>query len=175
MIVPVRCESVEAVKYTYVGAYFNVFFPGDMGGDIVKTYCVATDSDKKISRIAPTVIIDRIIGLLTMLLIPGAVLLFNDLSIKVMIFGEQVEIDFLIYLGTVLVIIFIFLAMKIGSLIRIIKAMDIKSRIGKKVLFKADEILDGFVDKNNRYVSAVMWSVLSQLFLYIGCFYPAVN
>ena len=174
-LVPVGCGPLELVNYTYVGAYFNVFFPGDMGGDFVKTYCVAKDKKEKISRIVSTVIIDRVIGLLTMLVIPGVILVFNEINIKVVVFEKYIEIDLLIYFGAAVVTVIILTAMRIGRYIKNISKKNINNRIIGGALSKMSEMLDGYVDKTDGYVSAVMWSFLSQFFLYIGGYYIALS
>ena len=65
----------EAVRLTLVGNFFNNFLPTSVGGDIVKAMCAARVTKNTVSSVAG-VLMDRIFGLFTFILIPSFTLLF---------------------------------------------------------------------------------------------------
>jgi uncharacterized protein (TIRG00374 family) len=59
----------------FVGHFFNAFLFGATGGDVVKAYYVATEVPDKKAAVVSTVFIDRIIGLLGLILLTLVVIL----------------------------------------------------------------------------------------------------
>jgi uncharacterized membrane protein YbhN (UPF0104 family) len=58
----------NAFRLGFVGVFFNTFFPGAVGGDLVKAYYIARrQPDRKAAAVA-TVIIDRALGLFGLIL-----------------------------------------------------------------------------------------------------------
>ncbi len=53
---------------TYIGVFFNNFLPGSVGGDIARGMIVARGADRKAALVG-TILLDRIIGLGTMILL----------------------------------------------------------------------------------------------------------
>jgi glycosyltransferase 2 family protein len=53
----------------FVGQFFNAFMFGTTGGDVVKAYYVARETHHRKTEIAATVFIDRIIGLIALILL----------------------------------------------------------------------------------------------------------
>ena len=66
----------EATQLTCVGYFFNNFMPTAVGGDIVKAHYAAHFNKKKVKSYA-SVLMDRLIGLLTILIIAGTALTFD--------------------------------------------------------------------------------------------------
>jgi uncharacterized protein (TIRG00374 family) len=60
-----------------VGQFFNAFMLGTTGGDIVKAYCIAADSPERRTEIVSTVFIERLIGLLAIVMLAPAVMLLR--------------------------------------------------------------------------------------------------
>jgi len=58
-------RRIECIGMAYTGAFFSCFLPGATGGDVVKAYYVARDSDKKAEAVT-TVFFDRFFGLYCM-------------------------------------------------------------------------------------------------------------
>ncbi len=52
-----------------IGHFFNAFMPGAVGGDVVKAYYVAKETDHKKAQAVATVFIDRLIGLLALIML----------------------------------------------------------------------------------------------------------
>jgi hypothetical protein len=65
----------QAFRLTMVGCFFNFFMPGSTGGDVVKAYYAAKNSDRRADSVM-TVIIDRIVGLLGLVILAGLAGLF---------------------------------------------------------------------------------------------------
>ncbi|MEI6563507.1 MAG: lysylphosphatidylglycerol synthase transmembrane domain-containing protein [bacterium] len=59
----------------FIGLFFNSFMIGPTGGDLVKAYYTARETNHKKTEAVSTVFIDRIIGLLVLALIVGTVIL----------------------------------------------------------------------------------------------------
>lgn len=62
---------------TLIGMFFNFAIPGAVGGDLVKGYYVAQDHPGRRVAAATTVIMDRILGLYSMVLLAVLTILFN--------------------------------------------------------------------------------------------------
>ncbi len=64
------------VSYYLVGHFFNMFLPTKIGGDVIRIYDTSRDHGSTAQPLA-VVLVERISGLLTMLLLAALVLLFN--------------------------------------------------------------------------------------------------
>src|SRR5262249_9258247 len=51
-----------ALRYGFIGVFFNTFLPGSVGGDIIKAAALARAQDRRTVAVA-TVIMDRVIAL----------------------------------------------------------------------------------------------------------------
>ncbi|MEX0778018.1 MAG: lysylphosphatidylglycerol synthase transmembrane domain-containing protein [Phycisphaeraceae bacterium] len=69
----------KAFKLSMVGCFFNYCMPGTTGGDLIKAYYAARRSDRRTDSIM-SVFIDRVVGLLGLVLLAGIAGLFmlND-------------------------------------------------------------------------------------------------
>jgi len=56
---------------TYVGAFFNQFLPGAIGGDVARMVLTARDEERK-AAVAGTVLLDRVVGLAAMIVVATA-------------------------------------------------------------------------------------------------------
>jgi glycosyltransferase 2 family protein len=71
----VRVPFFTLVRLHYLGFFFNSFMPGGAGGDIVKAVYLLRHSAEK-ETAATMIFIDRLIGLIGLLLLGGTVVLF---------------------------------------------------------------------------------------------------
>lgn len=53
---------INALRLGLIGLFFSTCFPGSVGGDVVKAYCIAREQDRRTVAVA-TVVIDRVVGL----------------------------------------------------------------------------------------------------------------
>ena len=61
-------SNTKAIKLTLIGDFFSVAIPGSVSGDIVKAYYLARGKKQK-EKLITTIILDRLVGLYTMILI----------------------------------------------------------------------------------------------------------
>lgn len=62
----------RAIQINLVGAFYNTFMPGQTGGDLLKAYYAAKSARDHRTRAVLSVIIDRAIGLLALIMLGGA-------------------------------------------------------------------------------------------------------
>lgn len=61
----------------FVGQFFNAFLFGATGGDLVKAYYVASETHHRKTEVVSTVFIDRMIGLIGLIILTTAVMVFR--------------------------------------------------------------------------------------------------
>ncbi len=61
---------------TMIGAFFNTFMPGSVGGDLIKAWYVAGKEPQRRTKAVISVVIDRVLGLAVILLYSGITLFF---------------------------------------------------------------------------------------------------
>ncbi len=69
----------KAFKLSMVGCFFNYCMPGTTGGDVVKAYYAAARSERRADSIM-SVLIDRVVGLLGLVLLAGLAGLYMTLT-----------------------------------------------------------------------------------------------
>jgi uncharacterized protein (TIRG00374 family) len=67
----------RALEISFVAQFFNSFFLGSTGGDLMKAWYAARETHHKKTEAVVTVVIDRLIGLWAMLLFACAMMVFN--------------------------------------------------------------------------------------------------
>lgn len=72
----IRIGLARTFVLNMVGAFYNSFMPGSTGGDVIKAYYAAKHTTHR-TRAVLTVLIDRIIGLLALLVLGGAMAAFQ--------------------------------------------------------------------------------------------------
>lgn len=110
-----------AVRYNYIGLFFNSMLPGLTGGDLVKIYYAVRETHRK-AHAAATVLLDRAIGLFAM----GLLAVFAiSLSIKNPTL-RQVRIPEAIYLfmGLVVAGSLVFFSRKLRRVLRVERLLD---------------------------------------------------
>ena len=65
-----RLPLGASLRLSLIGALFSNFLPGSTGGDLVRVYLAARPNAGQRTEIATTLVIDRIIGLMALLLTP---------------------------------------------------------------------------------------------------------
>ncbi len=66
----------EIMRLGFIGCFFNTFMPGGMGGDVVKVAYIMRDTGKRAPVIASAAV-DRVLGMIGMLLLGGGVMLWS--------------------------------------------------------------------------------------------------
>lgn len=70
----------DAIRIGFIGAFFNTFTIGVIGGDALRAFYVTREMEDRTSEAISSVIADRIVGLLTMFTIASIMFLLSDLS-----------------------------------------------------------------------------------------------
>jgi len=73
----VAISSPRVLRLFFIGQFFNSFLPGSCGGDVVRVYYVFRETQLKRTEAASTVLVDRGIGLLTIILFACIMILFR--------------------------------------------------------------------------------------------------
>ncbi|MEL6428638.1 MAG: lysylphosphatidylglycerol synthase transmembrane domain-containing protein [Planctomycetota bacterium] len=68
----------DAFRYTYTGLFFNAVVPGINGGDVARAVAVVRDHPDRRSDALMTVVVDRAIGLVGMVVLGTALVLTTD-------------------------------------------------------------------------------------------------
>ncbi len=77
----VRLPLLESSNLTFVGYFFNNFLPTAVGGDIVKAMCAARLTGERVKSVT-SVLLDRLFGLFTFIIIPSVSFLFMTDKIR---------------------------------------------------------------------------------------------
>ncbi|MBN1554435.1 MAG: flippase-like domain-containing protein [Phycisphaerae bacterium] len=75
----IRIGLWEIVRLTFLGQFFNMVVPGTVGGDLVKAWYISKHTHKT-AGVIMTIFADRLVGLLELVLMAGAMLGFVLLS-----------------------------------------------------------------------------------------------
>jgi uncharacterized protein (TIRG00374 family) len=73
----ISISLTRAFVLNMVGAFYNSFMPGSTGGDVLKAYYAAKQAPTRRTAAVMSVIIDRIIGLLTLIILGGTMAAIN--------------------------------------------------------------------------------------------------
>src|SRR3989338_9281469 len=66
----------KLLSLSMIGAFFNTFMPGSVGGDLIKAWYVAGQEPDKRTRAIFTVLVDRVLGLSVIFCYAAITLLF---------------------------------------------------------------------------------------------------
>lgn len=71
--IDIRMPTLEVFRIGFIGCFFNTFMLGGLGGDVIKVAYVVRASGNRAGSVA-SVIVDRLLGLLGMIALGGAVM-----------------------------------------------------------------------------------------------------
>jgi len=77
----VRLTFWRSVQFTFAGNFFNFALPGTTGGDLIKAYYIAQLTHRKTEAVT-TVFLDRVIGLLGLMILASVMFLFSHTAIS---------------------------------------------------------------------------------------------
>lgn len=110
----------EMAKLTWIGLFFSSILPGAVTGDLIKLV-YAKDLDKDLSRsfLITSALIDRIFGLIGLLILLGVFTLFNIQNILEItdISTQLISLNVLLFSGSATFIIILFLPLKLQAFI----------------------------------------------------------
>lgn len=95
----INISVADSFRYSLIGNFFNNFLPTSVGGDLVKAYLVSKKSQHKKLESFTGVFVDRIFGMITIVLIAAFSLIF---------LRDKIENRFIFWLVYVLIFLTIF-------------------------------------------------------------------
>lgn len=164
LIIKAQGESTvnfkEAASLTLIGLFFNNFLPTSIGGDLVKAYYLSGKTSDKIGSFA-SVLVDRLIGLLTMIFIASTTILLVQSSI---ISDDIRRVIYGVTAAALIVVLFVInktFAKSISGLLAFARPLTIKFKDAYYAVHRY---------KNNKklIVESLGISVISQLLLYLS-------
>ncbi len=165
-----RCQNIEttfqkAFRLTMVGCFFNYCIPGTTGGDVVKAYYVAKNSDRRAVSVM-TVIFDRITGLLGLIVVGGlAGLLVLDNPT-----ARNVTVSIWSGVAVVVVLSAVYFSRRIRSALYIDTLLEktIYRLPGGSILSKVDEAATAYSSNKLTVLWAVLLSIPCHIMLATG-------
>lgn len=150
----VNIDLGVACNLTFIGYFFNNFLPTSVGGDIVKAMCASRITGHP-GKSVTSVLMDRIFGLFTFILIPSVSLFFvHEMNPKV----QTVVYSFLAFSIVSFVLLF---NRSVARQFRFVESLLNRIRLGSK----ARRIYDGLHNFRNHkgvIVRAMLLSMVSQ-------------
>ncbi len=152
--VPIKMS--DALNLTFVGYFFNNFLPTSVGGDIVKAMCAARITGVPVKSVT-SVLMDRILGLFTFILIPSVSFLFflkkiNNPWVPVLIYS---------FLAVAVFFFMLLFNRKIARQFRWIEWFLNYFRLGKKIR-KIYEGMHNFKKHKGVIVQVMVLSIVGQ-------------
>jgi glycosyltransferase 2 family protein len=157
----VRIAFGTVVRLHYMGFFFNMFMPGGLGGDLVKAVYVTGHSPRG-AEAATMVLVDRVIGLVGLLLMAGTVILIDYRHLG----GIAVEVG-----ATSLVLVvgaFLFFSAKFRQLVRYDRLIGKLPWSG--VLKRIDAVLFGLRSHWRTLFAALALTAFVQLVEVLGVY-----
>ena len=152
----VRISLRESLQLTFVGYFFNNFLPTSVGGDVVKALCASRVTGQGMKSVT-TVMMDRILGLFTFVLIPSASLLFYMKNIQ----NRTVPILIYSLLAFSLLFFFVIFNREVARRFKFIEGALNRFKIGTKVR-RIYEGLHNFRNHKKIVLEALALSIVGQ-------------
>lgn len=152
-----------------IGIFFNYALPGSVGGDVVKAYYVAQDFRPRRADAVATVLVDRILGLYSMLIISLAVILAN----LGFVMSEPKLVAVSLTVGAFFLLVTLFFCVALSRWLRDLVGFETfleKMPLGDK-LNKAYLLIHAYRDHLGVLYKSLLLSVVSQvvtiIFMYV--------
>ncbi len=159
----------DCMRLTFIGNFFNMVVPGSVGGDVVKGYYLAKKETDKKGIASGVVIVDRVIGLLSLLSIGGlsALYIINKTGAKIYIHDYNIR-SVTALIGVILLVFFISLVLAKDRRVRDrVKHWTVNLSKGG-FIYQVIESL-GYVTKKKRYLlTALIVGIIAQIFSLAG-------
>ncbi|MCR9214745.1 MAG: flippase-like domain-containing protein [Proteobacteria bacterium] len=154
----VRISYIQSLNFTFIGQFFNVFLPGAYGGDFVRGGLAYRLHRDKLGEIMMSSLVDRLSGLVGLLVIALAVLALIPSQ-------YQFWIGVIVVSGLVLAFVGLFCAVKFQGLFRaVIKILpDPIERILMKIFDTIVGALETYWDRKRDLVASIGLSVFQYI------------
>lgn len=160
-----QIRLLDVIGWQWIGEFFALFTPGGGGGELARAYYAFRSTEQGKIAALSTVILDRLIGLHTLLLLGAASLAFLYIGGT----GEQLKLGWIggMVLMLLLGVSIFFLAFNFVS-IRTLSLYLIPASLKETVT----SMYDAYLKEKKAFFSCFVISLLSQIFL-LGAFYLA--
>ena len=155
----------------FIGQFFNAFMPGACGGDVVRAFYVTRETTKgSRAEAATTVIADRLIGLLSLMLWCAVVIV---LRLPFFLNHPETKIPGLLMLGFLIATMIgalVFFRIHVFEQWSLFRKLESSLRIGP-LIRRAYETLYQLRHKPMLLFEAAVYSLINMFFLTIACLY----
>lgn len=86
------------IRLLYIGMFYNLFLPGSIGGDGYKIYLLKQQHDVKTKHLVSATLLDRVSGLVLLVVMAGVFLVFSSFSLELPYFDTIIIVGILLSL-----------------------------------------------------------------------------
>ena len=153
----VNISIFQAVKLTYLGLFYNNMMPGAVGGDLLKGWYIThhSEKDRRLDA-AVSVFVDRLVGLVGMIIVGAIASLFVGSDLKIPIAGYLVPVRNLIWLVLVVLVI----AAVIFFSRRVRKVLLLSHLLGRLPFAGFLHKIDSSIQTYRRHIGAMLAALL---------------
>ncbi|MBN1521645.1 MAG: flippase-like domain-containing protein [Candidatus Aureabacteria bacterium] len=165
----IRLSFLKILKNIYIGYLFNLFLLGSTGGDVVRSYYIAKETNRK-TEIVTLIFFDRLIGMITMMCIALSSLIFNlhDPRLKKMALAV-----FILLLAVIVFVIGIFSKDKLK---RFPVIQMVLSKIAfRETLKKISDTMHVFRNHKRKVFLGIFLSAVIQSLAIISCYIVSLS
>jgi glycosyltransferase 2 family protein len=88
--IQVHISNMYNIRLLYIGMFYNLFLPGSISGDGYKIYLLKQQYDVKTKQLVSATLLDRVSGLVLLVVMAGIFLLFSSFSLELPYFNTLV-------------------------------------------------------------------------------------
>lgn len=159
----VNISPLKAFELTLIGIFFNFAMPGGVGGDVVKGVFITQQFPDKRGITAMSVLMDRVLGLYSMVFIAAVTMLFDYEHVSKM----QVLRSLFFFLILFLILASIFFAVafsKNEKITQLTRAFVQKIPLGN-FIYKVYQHLHSYGQKKHTFWYTLIYSLIAQTFV----------
>ncbi|MEW6744735.1 MAG: lysylphosphatidylglycerol synthase transmembrane domain-containing protein [Planctomycetota bacterium] len=144
------------LRINCIGLFFNCFMPGAVGGDIVKAFYVAKENTANRTRAIVTIIIDRIMGFETLMLVAFVALIANYRVMSSNIHLKGLGLLVALYIGISIVAAAAVFSRRVKRFLLWIGVKKLVTMLPKKeILFKIYDAFHIYANQKQRLLKAM--------------------
>jgi hypothetical protein len=152
----------------FIGQFFNAFFPGACGGDVVRAFYAAQEQPERRTAAALTVLIDRGIGLLTFMLV-GCVMIACRGHIFLQSQRTRLPLILMaVFLAGTLLALFVLFRRNLFEHWSLFRKLEYGTRLGP-IIRKVYEIFYFYRGHHHVLYTSLGFSLLNCVFLTLAC------
>lgn len=147
---------LEAIRLTWIGLLANNIFPGSTGGDLIKGLCIARRTPERRVEAFMSVLMDRVMGLVGLLILGGFSLMLHSRSDARMASAAQ-------WVGIMLLIVLISGCLYFSARVR--RVLRIEQLIDMLPLSEKLHRLDQSIYHYRHHLPVFAWCIAMSIFL----------